>query len=273
MPMEPGKTAGFDRLKAVADGLKKQITHKRSLTVARRRQQYMLPHPPALPGYEFAFTYSPAEHVSGDFCDIIELGGGRYGILVGDISGHGVEAGMVMGAARKALQIYARSAKSPAEAVAAANEDLRQDLDRETFLTVSYAVLDAATGSLRYVRAGHNRPLLIGPAPGQWQEIKSGGTSIGVTHGEQFKSLLEEVSVEILPGQVFIQFTDGIVEAHDKAEEEFGVERFVAYLEKHAKAGRSIAQALESLPAELDAWTGNAAQEDDITALAVRRLP
>ncbi len=273
MPMEPGKTAGFDRLKAVADGLKKQIVHKRSLTVARKRQQYMLPRPPAVPGYEFAFVYSPAEHVSGDFCDIIELGGGYYGILVGDIAGHGVEAGLVMGAARKALQIYARSAEGPAQAVAAANDDLRRDLDRETFLTVSYAVLDAAAGTLRYVRAGHNHPLMVGPDPGQWREIKSGGTSIGVTHGEQFRSLLQEVSLDILPGQVFVQFTDGIVEAHDKAGEEFGVERFVGYLEKHARAGRSVAQALESLPAELEAWTGTAEQEDDITALTVRRLP
>ncbi len=269
--MDPRETSSFDRLKAVADGLKKQITQKRSLTVARKRQRYMLPRLPDVAGYEFAYVYSPAEHVSGDFCDVIDLGGGRCGILVGDISGHGVEAALIMGAARKALQIYARSAEGPAQAVAQANEDLRHDLDRETFLTVSYAVLDTASGSIRYVRAGHNPPLLLGPDRGQWKEVKPGGTSIGVTRGEQFSRLLEEVELELEPGQAFVQYTDGVVEAHETGGEEFGVGRFVGYLERHARAGRRMAQALESLPAELEAWTETAAQEDDITVLAVRR--
>jgi serine phosphatase RsbU (regulator of sigma subunit) len=272
-PIDPRKASTFDRLKAVAHGLKEEATVKRSLTVAMKRQQYMLPRIPEVPGYQFAFVYSPAEHVSGDFCDIIELGGGRYGILVGDISGHGMEAGIVMGAARKALQIYGRSAKTPAHALCWANDDLRRDLDRQTFLTVSYAVLDAATGSLQYVRAGHNHPVLMGPACGQWQEIKAAGTSIGVTGGEQFRKMLKEVTLELKPGQSFLQFTDGIIEAHDPRGEEFGLNRFIEYLERQSESGSALGEMLDSLPAELDGWTEGAPQEDDVTVLTVRRLP
>ena len=272
MPMDPRRSSSFDRLKAVAHGLKQEANVKRSLTVARRRQQYMLPRLPEVPGYEFAFVYRPAEHVSGDFCDIIELGAGRYGILIGDVTGHGMEAGIVMGAARKALQIYARSADTPCTALTWANDDLRRDLDRQTFLTVGYAVLDSARGSLQYVRAGHNHPLLFGPGKDEWQEVKAAGTSIGVTKGEHFSGLLQEVTVSLLPGQTFLQFTDGIVEAHDRAGNEFGVERFIEYLQQHHDTRSPLAHMIEGLPGAIEKFTKGADQEDDITALAVRRV-
>ncbi len=271
VPMDPRKTTSYDRLKAVASGLKQEANVKRSLTVAKRRQQYMLPRLPEVPGYEFAFVYRPAEHVSGDFCDIIDLKEGRYGILVGDVTGHGMEAGIVMGAARKALQIYARSAQSPCQTLIWANDDLRRDLDRQTFLTVGYAVLDTRKGSLQYVRAGHNHPLLIGPGKEEWQEVKAAGTSIGVTKGEHFSSLLQEVTVELKSGQSFLQFTDGIVEAHDRRGNEFGVERFIEHIQTHHDARSPLAHMLEGLPGVIESFTEGADQEDDITALAVRR--
>ncbi len=273
MALDRGKRAGFDRLKAVANNLKQEITVQRSLSVAKKRQQYMLPRVPDVPGYEFAFVYHPAEHVSGDFLDIIDLGNNRYGMLVGDISGHGFEAGLIMGAARKAMQIYARSAESPKVAFGWANDDLANDLDRQTFLTASYAVLDAGTGMMQCVRAGHTHPLLVGPASDQWEEVKSNGTSIGVTRGERFTQLLQEVSVQLRPGQTLIQYTDGVIEAHDRRGREFEVSRFIEFFCQRAIAGHSVAAAIEDLPERLDRWTEGAPQEDDITVLAVRRMP
>ena len=270
MTSERRKTRSFDRLKAVASDIKEQETVKRSLTVARKRQEYMLPQDPEVPGYEFAMLYSPAEHVSGDFCDIINIDEGKYGILVGDISGHGMEAGVVMGAARKALQIYGRSASSPDIALSWANDDLYRDLDRQTFMTVSYGVLDTARGVIQYVRAGHNHPLLIGPG-GQWQEVKANGASIGVTTGEQFSRLLQVVNVPLQPGQSFLQFTDGVVEAHNRREEEYGIERFIKYIFRQQAAGLSLTDLISQLPQELANWSGVSEQEDDITVLAVKR--
>jgi serine phosphatase RsbU (regulator of sigma subunit) len=271
-PNDPKKTTAFARLRAVASSLRQEETVRDSLTVAKKRQQYMLPRVPEVKGYDFAFIYHPAEHVSGDFCDIIDLGGGRYGILLGDISGHGMEAGLIMGAARKALQIYARSAQSPIQALSWANDDLYRDLDRQTFLTVGYAVLDTSNGVLQYVRAGHTHPLLLGPERKQWEAIKCGGTTIGVTKGEHFTKLLEEKTVELRPAQSFVQYTDGVIEAHDRTGREYGMDRFIDYLQGKDQTGKPLGPSLEGLLQELNDWAGGADQEDDITVLAVKRV-
>ncbi len=231
----------------------------------------MLPEVPALPGHEFAFVYRPAEHVSGDFYDIVDLGGDRYGLLIGDISGHGVEAGIVMGSARKALQIYARSGESPATVLTWGNDDLARELDRQTFLTAAYSILDSTDNSLRYVRAGHCPPLLMGPGPGELREVKSGGTMIGVTAGDRFSQSLQEVQLTLEPGQSFIQYTDGLTEARERGGEEFGVDRVMEGLEAGTGDAESLDALLQSLLAKLDTWTGGAEQEDDISILAVKR--
>jgi sigma-B regulation protein RsbU (phosphoserine phosphatase) len=260
-------------LRIIANSIQERLDAERSLKAAGGRQRSMLPPVPEVPGYEFASVYLPAEQVSGDFYDIIELDGGRYGILLGDISGHGMEAGIVMGAARKALQIYARSADSPAAVLSWGNEDLSPELDRETFLTAGYSILDASAGTVRYARAGHTHPLLVGPEPGRWQLVRSGGTMIGVTRGERFTGSLEEVDLELRPGQAFVQYTDGLTEARERGGEEFGVDRLIECLERAVGPQASLSGMFAAVVAELAAWTGGAPQEDDVTILGVRRLP
>jgi sigma-B regulation protein RsbU (phosphoserine phosphatase) len=269
---EPAGTSGKSALHKIAGFIREREGVQRALSLASKRQKRMLPPVPEVPGYELASAYLPAEHVSGDFYDIIDLGGGSYGMLVGDISGHGMEAGIVMGAARKALQIYARSGEGPAAVLVRGNDDLGRELDRDTFLTVGYAVLETAGGSMRYVRAGHTPPLLFGPGPGKWQVVKSGGVMIGAIRGEGFAKSLEEVGLELGPGQSFIQYTDGLVEARERGGDEFGTDRLIEHLDKEAGSGKPLAEVVEGLAAEVLAWTGGAPQEDDITILAVRRL-
>lgn len=270
MPDEPTKKRR-DPLKTIASSISDRINVQRSLDVASKRQLLMLPQVPEVPGYEFASVYLPAEHVSGDFYDIVDLGAGRFGLLVGDISGHGMEAGIVMGSARKALQIYARSGEDPAKVLTWGNDDLGMELDRQTFLTAAYSILDTGAHSLRYVRAGHTHPLLMGPGPGECQVVKSGGTMIGVTGGERFADSLQEVQLELAPGQAFIQYTDGLIEARERGGEEFGVDRVIEHLDAQAGAERTLTETLEGLVGELESWTGGAQQEDDISMLAVRR--
>jgi len=268
---DEGSRISQNPLRKIAGFIKERTTVQKALNLAAKRQKLMLPAVPQVPGYEFAPVYLPAEHVSGDFYDIIDLGGGRYGLLVGDVSGHGMEAGIVTGAARKALQIYARSGDGPAAVLVRGNDDLGRELDRETFLTVGYAVLETAGGSMRYVRAGHTPPLVMGPGPGKWQVIKSRGVMVGAVRGEGFAKSLEEVGLELHPGQSFIQYTDGLAEARERGGDEFGTDRIIEYLDREAGSGKPLAEAVEGLAAEVLAWTGGAPQEDDITILAVRR--
>lgn len=270
MPEEKARPGG-GALKRIAGTISDRIKVEKSLDVASRRQQVMLPDVPEVPGYEFASVYRPAEHVSGDFYDIIELGAGRYGLLIGDISGHGMEAGIVMGSARKALQIYARTGEDPEKVLTWGNDDLGRELDRQTFLTAAYSILDTANASLRYVRAGHSHPVLMGPDPGRWQVVKSAGTMIGVTGGERFTKSLEELQMPLAPGQAFIQYTDGLIEARERGGDEFGIDRVIEHLEGEYGAETPLAGMFDGLLNELDSWTGGAEQEDDISILAVRR--
>jgi sigma-B regulation protein RsbU (phosphoserine phosphatase) len=267
-PHDPRKST--QALRTIANSIQEQINVKRSLDVASRRQLVMLRAIPEVPGYEFASVYRPAEHVSGDFYDVIDLGGGRYGLIVGDVSGHGMEAGIVMGSARKALQIYARSGEPPTHVLTWGNDDLGPELDRQTFLTAAYSVLDTEAHSLLHVRAGHTPALLFGPGPREWQVIKPGGMMIGVAKGQTFTNSLEEVQLALAPGQALIQYTDGVIEARERGGDEFGVDRLIEYLEKRP-AEQPLSGILEGLVAELETWTGGAAQEDDISILAVRR--
>ena len=109
-----------DLLRRVAGEIRRKQDLEQGLGVARRRQMVMLPSAPKIDGYEFACTYDPATDISGDFYDFVRLGEGRVGVLVGDVSGHGVEAAIVMGMAKKALSIFARHARTKARPAKAA---------------------------------------------------------------------------------------------------------------------------------------------------------
>jgi serine phosphatase RsbU (regulator of sigma subunit) len=264
------RSAG-DRIKAIAGRARGRVKVQRALHAAGRRQRVMLPAVPEVARYEFACVYRPAEQVSGDFYDIIDLGEGRYGMLVGDVSGHGLEAAVVMGSARKALQIYARSGGTPSTVLSLGNEDLGRELDRETFLTAGYAILDTGANSIRYVRAGHTYPLLMGPHPGKWHVVKSGGMMLGNARGSAFTKLLEEVELPLQAGQSFVQYSDGLVEARDRRGDAFGIDRVIEHLNGASGSEKPLVEALDGLIRELAAWSGGVAQEDDISILAVRR--
>jgi len=269
-----GEGSRSEALKRIAGQIRERDSMRASLSAAKRRQLTMLPRiVPEAPGYEFAWVYEPAEHVSGDFYDLVDLGEGRIGVLMGDVSGHGMEAGMIMGMAKKAIQIYARAEAEggPAEVLSQANEDLGQDLDSETFLTVVYGILDGKAGNLEFIRAGHTHPILIGPEPGKWEVMKSGGMMIGMTGGPVFRRSLEPHHIALAPGQTFFLYTDGIIEAHERGGAIFGVDRLLEYLEAEAPSRKPLQEVLDGLVGVLDEWTGGAEQEDDITVLAIRR--
>jgi serine phosphatase RsbU (regulator of sigma subunit) len=260
-------------LHMIAGNIQERIDVQRDLAAASKRQRSMLPQVPKLPGYQVASIYRPAERVSGDFYDIIDLGAERFGILLGDISGHGMQAGIVMGAARKALQIYARSGQQPGQTLSWGNDDLGRELDRETFLTAAYSILETASGQMRYVRAGHTHPLLIGPQAAKWQVVKSEGMMIGITTGERFTKSLEELTIQLQPGQTFVQYTDGVIEAHERGGEEFGLEGIIKSLEQTYRPDLDLQELLDGLMRDFDKWAGSGPQEDDITILAIRRNP
>ncbi len=263
-------TERLRRLRAVAGDIQKKEDTDRSLHLASVRQQRMLPEKPQMEKYELGLYYEPAARVSGDFYDFIPVREGALGIVVADVTGHGVEAGIIMGMAKQAISIFGRQIESPDEVLCLTNDELYRTLDARTFVSLSYAVLDIETGVLRFARAGQCRPLLINPS---WktvepQVVNSKGLALGVDKGPRFRKVIELIPIQLEPGDVFFQYTDGLVEATNKEKQQCGEERLRKLLTRYA---RSSAEELVDIVLEsLKDFTRTPELEDDLTMLVLK---
>jgi len=263
-------TERLRRLRMVASEIQKKEDTDRSLHLASVRQQRMLPEKPQLEKYEFGLYYEPAARVSGDFYDFIPVREGALGIVVADVTGHGVEAGIIMGMAKQAISIYGRQVESPDEVLCLTNDELHRTLDARTFVSLSYAVLDMETGVLRFARAGQCRPLLINPG---WktvepQVVNSKGLALGVDKGPRFRKVIELIPIQLEPGDVFFQSTDGLVEATNKEKQQFGEERLMKLLTRYARA--SAEELVDIVLESLKDFTQTSELEDDLTMLVLK---
>jgi serine phosphatase RsbU (regulator of sigma subunit)/rubredoxin len=243
----------------------------RSLEDARARQLRLLPRLPEVPGFEFGMVYRPCSTVGGDFYDFIRVSEHELGIAIGDISGHGIEAALLVGLAKKLLEIHGRGRRSPGETLLLANADIYPDLDAKTFVTVFYAILDTRTRAFRFSRAGHNPLVVFNPArTPRLQVLDSKGMALGMDAGAVFQQSIEEVEVRLEPGDLVFLYTDGVVESMNHEKEEFGLERLYATIEQygHNEAEYVLYQIEKAI---LDFREG-ARQKDDVTMLALRVL-
>ena len=241
------------------------------LDEARRRQRHMLPSRlPEVANVEFECFYQPCDLIGGDFYDFIEVGENRIGIVIGDVSGHGIEAAILMGMSKKVIALRLRELGDPRAALTQANDDLRHDLDGRTFVSALVAVLHLGTRALTVVRAGHNPPMLFNPGRSpSIREVEPPGMVLGMAEGEQFAQLLQTETVQLERGDTVLCYTDGLTECESPAGQEFGVERLGQYLSNNADV--SMQELLDGMKAQLDQFQGGTDQaQDDLTAIALR---
>jgi len=263
----------FDRMESELAVLKDKATEMEdSVKRASERQRRLLPpKAPEVLGAEIDLVYRPASVVSGDFYDFVPLDDGKIALLIGDVSGHGIEAGILMGMAKKVLTIRLQDFSDPTEALVRANEDIDRDLGRVNFVTAFIAIFDPLRKVLTCLRAGHNPPLLFNPArEGRCIELKPGGLGLGIMSEELFAPTIQQMDFAIQSGDVLLLYTDGLVEARDEAGEQFGVDRTIQIL--GSSYGLSTALILSNLAHALDDFAGHRVSEDDITALCVKFL-
>jgi len=254
---------------ALKEEMKVSDELERSLARAREVQAKMLPDaPPEVPGYDFAAFYLACDRVGGDFYDFIDLGDGRMGFVMGDVSGHGLEAALVMGMTKKAFSLRAQETDSPAEVMRRVNGDVFGDLEEGTFITAFYAIVDPAAGDIVFARAGHNLPLLYDPSLQAVEEIRSPGIMLGADSGKRFDGIIADEERALGGGAFFLQYTDGITEAMNADLDEFGVGRLAAALEKHKDL--SSEEAIKAIVATMQAFSGGQPQEDDICLVAIK---
>lgn len=239
--------------------------HTRSIERARDVQRSMLPDLPQTRGIEFAASYRTSNQLGGDFYDFIRIDERHLGIAIADVSGQGAAAALMMASTKKALQICARGCLSPLKALTEVNEAIRADLPREMFVTVLYAVLDTQTHNITWVSAGHHLPSLVRGgrptvAPG------SVGTALGLLPSKLLGTKLREESLQLEAGDLLLLYTDGLVQATDRAGVQFGLPRVHELLGKAGKAEQALAQLADAT----DVLRADTPLQDDETMLALR---
>jgi serine phosphatase RsbU (regulator of sigma subunit)/predicted ester cyclase len=239
---------------------------EQELQVARNIQQASLPKEvPQLEGWQIFPLYQPAREVGGDFYDFFELDDERLGIVVGDATGKGVPAALVMASTRSMLRAVAQAmgTSSPGEVLGRVNDPLATDVPPNMFVTCFYAILDPKKASLSYANAGHDLPY-VRSSGGDAEELRARGMPLGLMPGMHY----EEKEVVLHKGESVLFYSDGLVEAHNPKGEMFGFPRLRALVAEHGEK-HSLGDALLE---DLYAFVGEGwEQEDDITLLTLRR--
>jgi serine phosphatase RsbU (regulator of sigma subunit) len=243
---------------------------EQELRVARQIQQALLPKDlPRFPGYELSAYYRPAREVGGDFYDFLELEDGRLGLVVGDATGHGVPAALVMANTQSVLRAVAQrgggGGAAPSEALAEANEVLFTYIPPNMFVTCFYGILEPMSGRLTYANAGHNLPCRR--HNDEAQELRARGMPLGLMPGMSY----EEQETVLVPGDGVLFYSDGLTEAHDPRGEMFGTPRLRELVEEHEEGADG--SLVDHLLKELSGFVGDGwEQEDDVTLVTLRSL-
>jgi serine phosphatase RsbU (regulator of sigma subunit)/putative methionine-R-sulfoxide reductase with GAF domain len=240
---------------------------ERELEVARQIQASFLPErSPQIAGWEVAAFYRAARQVGGDFYDFFLLPDGAWGMVVADVADKGVPAALFMALTRTLIRVAAMSRTSPAETLTRVNELVIADSHADMFVTVFYLVLDPETGVLRYATGGHNPPLCIQAGDGAAEMLSGRGLAVGVLDGVTY----DEFSRDVEPGDVVVLYTDGVTEALDSHEEEFGVDRLVREAQGYRE--HTAADIVSHIVSAVDAFASGESQFDDLTLVVLKRL-
>src|SRR5215208_3691392 len=238
---------------------------EQELRIARLIQQTLLPKSaPELGGYQIAAYYQPAREVGGDFYDFFEVGDGRLGLVVGDASGKGIPAALVMSNTRSVLRTIAQGGDiAPGQVLAEANEFLCPDIPSNMFVTCFYGILDPSSDTFTYANAGHDLPYLH--RKGEAEELRSRGMPLGLMPSMRY----EEKETILQAGESVLFYSDGLVEAHDHEGRMFGFPRLRTLIAEHDDEESSL---VDLLMKELYSFTGEGwEQEDDITLVTLER--
>jgi phosphoserine phosphatase RsbU/P len=244
--------------------------HKKALALAGEVQKSLLPQDkPRVQGLDIAGRNVSCDEIGGDYFDFLwrrDSKKGAFGVVVGDISGHGVDSALLMTTARAFLRMRASQPGSISEIITAMNRHLAQDvLDTGRFMTLFYLSIDAEKKRLDWVRAGHDPALIYDPDQQTFEELKGNGVALGVNEGFDYEENHHE---GLKNGQIIAVGTDGIWEAFNGESEMFGKERLRKIISEKAAAGAG--DILNAVYNELNHFTRGQKTEDDITLVIIK---
>ena len=268
----------FNSMTASVEDLLQQKAEKerlaQELRVARNIQMSLLPQGPVrIAGLALTGYCEPAREVGGDYYDFLRIDDQRLGVLIADVAGKGTSAALYMAELKGLMLSLSQRHRSPRALLIDANRILAEQLDPRTFITMTYLVIDLEARTLTHARAGHC-PLLYLPAAasaaGTARMLSPDGLVLGlqIDNGEAFNRLLEEVTIPIETGDLFVLYTDGITEATNDAGEWFGDRRLTSFIEEHGTL--PFDELRERMLREIQLFAGAQAQHDDMTWVLMR---
>lgn len=258
-------TVAIENSRLIRESLEKERLY-REMLVAQEMQKRLLPqHVPAAATIDLDAISTPAFEVGGDYYDFMELGDGRIGIAVGDVSGKGVSAAFYMSEMKGIFQALGRICSSPKEFMVKANEALADSIDKHSFVSLIYAILDPRSGRLTIARAGHCPMLHISGQTVVY--VRPNGLGMGLSRGPTFDDAIEEEVIDLSAGDVCVLYTDGVTEARC-GDDEFGYERLMAAAQNARE--KSAAGIKEEILETVSRFTDHRANDDDLTLVVLK---
>jgi serine phosphatase RsbU (regulator of sigma subunit) len=242
---------------------------QKELEIARNVQVGLLPKDnPEIKGFDISGTCLPAKEVGGDYFDFVTLGPNKLGIAIGDVSGKGVPAAIYMTLTKGILQSHADDTVSPRLVLNKVNRLLYRNIEKNSFVSMFYAVLDISEKNLTFARAGHNPGIIINQNDGSNQELNTDGIALGLEEGTVFNQMLKEHTIDLTSGDTLVFYTDGFTEAMNSVQEEFGEERFIDLISSNRNL--SAQKLIEILVNSVKDFSGEAPQHDDMTVVIIK---
>ncbi len=252
-----------DDLNRMLEEVKEKERLQGELEAAKNIQMQLLPQSlPSFPGYEISAVSQPAAQVGGDYYDFLSLANGVIGIAVGDVSGKGMPAALLMANLQASLRTLAQTIHPPDELVSGLNRVLHNNTAPHMYATFFFGILDPPKGVLRYVNAGHNAPVLCGDE--RLVYLQDGGLPLGVLADTAYQA--GEIHLE--SGEMIALYSDGIVEAMNSDEVEFGEGRLIPLLQQHC--GDPAEEIMKAVIREVETFCGT--PQDDVTLMIIKRL-
>lgn len=258
-------------LKKSTEKLEESKKLERELELAYQIQQSLLPSVfPAKNGIELTALCKPARIVGGDFYDFIELSYDKMGIIIGDVSGKSIQSALYMAITQSIIRSEADREPSPRNVLISTNRHLSHALAKNSFVTLSYMVMNKSNGAICYASAGHNPMLVCHRNSRKIELIKSRGFPLGMEE-QLFNERIEEIEVPIETDDILLLFTDGIIEAMNTKGEEYSLERFLDFVHKTVFADNiDIHKINDRIIDEISNFSRGTQQHDDITLVTLK---
>lgn len=245
----------------------KRMEHE--LDVARNIQMSLLPkNIPQVPGYQIAAFNRPALAIGGDYYDVIEVDDSHLGLAIADVSGKGIPGAILMSSCRSVLRAQAKGNLDAVAVLREINGAMSRDIAREMFISMLYMILNTQTGRLSICRAGHEPPLVWRAARAEIEAPASSGIAIGLADGSFFDRSLEQCELELAGGDCVVAYTDGITEAMDPDQNEWGIEKLRSVI--RGSSHENANAILDNINRRVEEFTRGSDQYDDMTMLVLK---